>query len=81
MPTLQIRSKWLHCKRNLRVGDVVLLVDDQLPRNCWALGRVLETYAGHGDLIRSVKVLTCNTSLIRPVHKLCLAKSAFDDVN
>lgn len=80
MPTLQIRSKWLHRKRNLRVGDIVLLIDDQLPRNCWALGRVLETYAGHDELVRSVKVLTRNNSLVRPVHKLCLVESAFDDV-
>lgn len=79
LPTLQIRSKWLRHKRNLHVGDVVVLVDDQLPRNCWQLGRVLDTFTGPDGLVRSVKVLTRNATLVRPVHKLCLVESAILD--
>lgn len=30
--------------RNLEVGDVVILNDDNLPRNCWKLAQINETY-------------------------------------
>ena len=40
--TLQSRQKWHKTNRNVQVGDVMLLKDDDLPRNCWKLGRVCE---------------------------------------
>jgi len=30
--------------RNQEVGDVVILKDDNLPRNCWKLAQINETY-------------------------------------
>ena len=46
---LQNRQKWHSLCRNRRVGDVVLVVDENLPRNQWALGRVIEIFPGsHG---------------------------------
>ncbi len=69
---LQKRQKWLHPKRNIQVGDVVLVVDNQAPRNSWPLGLVEETYPDNNGLVRSVKVKTKSTVLVRPVVKLCL---------
>jgi hypothetical protein len=43
LPLLQQRQKWVCPKRNVQVGDVVLVVDDTQPRNSWPLGKVLET--------------------------------------
>ena len=40
---LQVRSKWLSPKRNLAVGDIVLLKDNNRSRNLWQLARVTET--------------------------------------
>ena len=40
LPTLQERPKWQQEKRNLHVGDIVLMADDNVARNQWALGRV-----------------------------------------
>jgi transposase InsO family protein len=78
LPTLQLRTKWLSSKRNLRVGDVVLLVDDQLPRNCWSLGRIAEVFVAADGHVRSVRVATRDSSFVRPVHKLCLVESSVD---
>ncbi len=78
LPTIQLRNKWLDSKRNLCMGDVVLIVDDQQPRSYWSLGRVLETFQSSDGHIRTVKVATRESTFVRPVHKLCLVESAVD---
>ena len=40
LPLIQLRPKWREAKTNLKVGDIVLVVDYSLPRNEWMLGRV-----------------------------------------
>lgn len=40
LPTLLPRKKWPSPSPHLRVGDFVLIVDYQLPRNQWRKGRV-----------------------------------------
>ena len=42
LQNLQVRRKWQQAKENLAVGDLVLLVEKNLPRNRWMMGRVLE---------------------------------------
>ena len=42
--SLQERSKWAATKRNLGVGDIVLIKEEEAPRNQWKLARVEETY-------------------------------------
>lgn len=39
LPLIQLRPKWRERKQNLRVGDVVLIVDYSAPRNLWQIGR------------------------------------------
>ena len=72
LPTLQSRQKWRRPSRSLKEGDIVILVDDNSPRNTWQLGRVAETYSSDDGLVRTVKVVTKTATLIRPIHKLCL---------
>ena len=48
---------WLFPQRNLCVGDVVLISDENQPRNEWRLCCVAETYTGGEGRVRSVKVL------------------------
>ena len=72
LATLQHRQKWTTVKRNLKVGDVVLLKDDNAPRNAWNLGRVTETESDKNDLVRSVSVKTQKSCLRRPVTKIVL---------
>ena len=54
--SLQQRTKWNHPRRNLSVGDIVIVKDDTLPRNCWQLARVSRTYPSEDGYIRSVQV-------------------------
>ena len=75
LPTLQSRQKWLRPQRNVSVGDIVLIVDNS-PRNSWTLGRILEVMADRKGVIRVVKVKTKTTTLLRPIHKLCVILEA-----
>ena len=52
---LQARPKWRSTERDLAVGDVVLLVDEQLRRSDWRLAMVKET-EGDGAHVRKVTV-------------------------
>ena len=46
VPTLMLRSKWRTKGRQIKVGDVVLLVDFNVPRGKWELVLVKEVYPG-----------------------------------
>ena len=82
---LQSRQKWTKPQRNMRVGDVVIIKDDNAPRNSWPLGRIVEVHESKDDLIRKVRVAVGDRKLDndgkrnnpvsfldRPIHKLVL---------
>ena len=68
--SLQQRQKWTTTKRNVAVGDVVLLEDENLPRNVWSMGRVTVTKPDAAGYVRSVVLRTSNAELHRPISKL-----------
>ena len=70
LPELQKRNKWLNKQENIRVGDIVLLCEENTPRFLWPLGLVIEVKLGRDNLVRTVKVKTRSTVLIRPISKL-----------
>ena len=72
LPLLQTRQKWFRTIRNLLVNDVVLVVDKSSPRGTWLLGRVIETFPDANNLIRSARVRTKHSVVLRPISKLCL---------
>lgn len=85
LQTLQERSKWTKPRRNLQVGDIVLLKDDNTIRNKWKLGRIIESYSDENGFVRSVKLavgdglisnkgkgLGIQSILERPIQKLVL---------
>jgi len=72
LPLLQERQKWNKERRNFEVGDIVLIVDSNAPRNSWPMGIVLETIQDRFGLVRQVKVKTSTNMLTRPIDKLCL---------
>eukprot|EP00794_Sanderia_malayensis_P019621 gene19621-biopygen13890 len=79
LPTLQQRQKWLTPKRNLRENDIVLIVEKPLPRGAWRLGRVIDVHIGRDGLVRSAKVKTSQSELVRPVDKLCLLEGSAEN--
>ena len=52
---LQTKKKWIRPRRNLSVGDVVLISAD-CPRNQWPLGLISEVYTNDDGYVRSVTV-------------------------
>ena len=43
LPDLVRKTKWYDSKEPVRMGDVVLLIDDQQPRNTWLKGIITKT--------------------------------------
>ena len=62
------RSGTIH-RRNLAVGDIVLVADESTPRSCWPLARVIEVNPGSDGFVRRLKVKTKTRVLERPVTK------------
>ena len=79
MPALQSRPKWFKSKRNVRIGDLVLLAEDKLVRNRWPMGRVVEVFTGEDGGVRSAEVKTAGGVFHRPVTKICLLEEVADD--
>ena len=72
LPLLQSRQKWLFPRRNLAVGNVALVTGENIPRNCWPLGRIQEVFPDKKGLVRKVKVKVKSAVLERPIDKLVL---------
>lgn len=71
LPELTRRSKW-HDPNvpNLTVGDTVIIVDEQLPRNSWPRGKVIEVKPSADGRVRKALVATPTNTYERPVTKL-----------
>ncbi|XP_046869348.1 uncharacterized protein LOC124461992 [Drosophila willistoni] len=67
---LHKRNKWRFPSKNLEVGDLVVLKDDNLPFNEWRLGRIHQTHPGSDGNVRVVELLTARGIVKRPVAKL-----------
>jgi hypothetical protein len=75
---LTLRSKWLVSRRSLRVGDLVVVHEEDLKRNLWKLGRVSKVFPSADGRVRSVQVKTATSELVRPIVKVALLEAAED---
>ena len=64
LQSLQTRQKWTTPMKNVEVGDIVILKDDSVPRNCWKLARVETTYPDADGYVRKVKVAVADQSSV-----------------
>ena len=75
----------LKSQRNVNIGDIVLLKEDDLPRNRWKLGRVVEVISSIDDHVRRLKLIISDSYLSkdgkrskdlhileRPIHKMVM---------
>ena len=76
VPYLVRRSKWRELQRNVRCGDLVLVVDEDLPRGKWRLGRVTAPIVSADGLVRSAEVTTKKGTLVCPIGKLALLEAS-----
>ncbi|GFT85140.1 integrase catalytic domain-containing protein [Trichonephila clavipes] len=70
---LNLRSA--HCSTfinasQFNINDVVLIKDDQFPRNFWKLGKILELFPGRDGKVRACKIKTDSYIIKRPVQLL-----------
>ena len=65
LPMLQERQKGQQPKENMKVGDVVLLADENYPRRQWPLARIVEVIPSKDGLVRTRKVKTRSTVITR----------------
>ncbi|CAK1583274.1 unnamed protein product [Parnassius mnemosyne] len=78
LPELQHRREPHGQGQAARVDDLVQIVDPNLPRNVWIRGRVIATYPGPDNVVRTVDVLTKGGVLRRPVRKLVILPLSTD---
>lgn len=75
---LQARQKWIRVQPDIQVGSIVVAKDQDLVRNKWLTGKVVETTKSSDGAVRSVKILAANEKdhtksdryLERPVSKV-----------
>jgi len=67
---LHKRNKWQFPGKDLQVGNMVIVKDDNLPSCEWRLGRVVAIYPGSDSRVRVVDVQTAQGILKRPIVKL-----------
>ena len=70
-PNLNIRRKWFHPRRNLKEGDIVLLIGPKAHRGDWPLGRIVGTHTGADGLVIVTRVRVGKNEYLRPVNRLC----------
>ena len=63
-------------RRNLQVGDIVLLRDRQTTRNCWPMPKITPTFTGKDGHARKVEVKTTDQdnakTFVRPIAETVL---------
>ena len=72
LTSLRKYSKWRNPVRNLEVGDIVVLREDNTMPTQWPIARIVETHQGRDRLVRVVKLRTKNGIYVRPVAKVAL---------
>ncbi|XP_049329393.1 uncharacterized protein LOC111189354 [Astyanax mexicanus] len=79
LPSLQARQKWRTEKQDLQLEDTVMIIDPQLPRALWPVGRVTQVFPGADKRIRSADVQVKDRTYTRPVARLVSLPALPDD--
>ena len=76
LQSLQPRQKWTETRRDLCVGDIVLVLDESQHRDDWPLRRVSEVLRSDDGIVRKVKVNVVRDgerkTYLRPIKELVL---------
>ncbi|GFS75526.1 uncharacterized protein TNCV_1641141 [Trichonephila clavipes] len=70
--SLQQRKKWIVNKENLKLGDMVLIREENLPPCKWLLGRVVKIYMGKNKKVRVVDIKTGKGIYKRSINRLSI---------
>ncbi|GFV76002.1 DUF5641 domain-containing protein [Trichonephila clavipes] len=70
--SIQGRTKWKSGTSNIKIGDVVIIKEDNLPPSVWPLGKVISTHPGKDGIVRVVTLKIKKGLYQRPIVKLCI---------
>lgn len=79
LPTLTNRGKWTKNSVPVQIGDMVVVVESNFPRNKWPLGKVIAVFPGKDGIVRVIDVQTAHGVYRRPVTKVCRLDIQPDD--
>ena len=65
------RKKWYKPQEDIAVGDLVVIIEDNLPPAKWKMARVLKLFEGIDGHVRMVTLKTATSELNRPIVKIC----------
>ena len=69
--TLIQRKEYQLVRRNLKVGEVVLVISADVPRGQWSLGHAIEVFEGDDGFLRVVKVQIGGSVVTCSITKIC----------
>ncbi|XP_055543645.1 uncharacterized protein LOC129729179 [Wyeomyia smithii] len=68
-PIITRREKWFSAVKAIAVGDIVIVVDPNFPRNCWPKGSIVAVKVSKDGQVRSATVQTAAGIYERPAVK------------
>lgn len=72
LPGLQSRQRWQSSSADVATGSVAMILDPQLPRASWLIGRITKVHPSPDGHIRSADVKVKDRTLTRPVARLVI---------
>ncbi|KRX12243.1 hypothetical protein T07_12320, partial [Trichinella nelsoni] len=76
--TLSSRGKWRKVQEKPRIGDVVLIIEPNIPRSRAPFGRIVELFCSRDGMARSAKLQTARGLVTRSVRSLVLLEPGAD---
>lgn len=61
----------IHKNQPIKIGEVVLIKEENIPREKWKMGRIVQLIEGRDGLVRAVMVKTASGTGKRAVQNLC----------
>nr|XP_055074008.1 uncharacterized protein LOC129453697 [Misgurnus anguillicaudatus] len=79
LPELQARRKWHNSATDIQPGMVVMVVDPQLPRSFWQIGKVVKVFPGADGRVRTAEVQIKDRVYARPIARLIVLPEIRDE--
>ena len=70
LPQLLRRPKWFERADPLNVGQLVIVLDEKLPRSQWQRGKIVSVVKANDGQVRQAEILTSRGIIRRPASKL-----------
>ena len=81
LPCLVPRKKWDVRRRDVKVNDIVMLVDSNAVRGNWTVGRIIEVHPGKDGKVRNITVKTQNDNYRKPITKISVIQPVDGEYN